>query len=133
MDLSGIKKTQKGNSRNKSQKPKNKSYNKQKLWEQKPNYGFQQKKTFEQTPQQQQQFKKGACINCRKQNYYIRDCRQGKSTKAIKVITNLRPSNPRQFKWLKGTRGYIVKHFAFCYNNRFMKKPSTVQAISHKN
>ena len=32
-------------------------------------------------------------------------------------MTNSKPSNPRGFKELKGTRGCIVKHFAFCYNN----------------
>ena len=51
MDLSGIKKTQIGNSKNKSWKPKDKNFNKQKPKEQKPNQKSQQKKTFKQTPQ----------------------------------------------------------------------------------
>jgi len=57
-------------------------------------------------------------MNCGRQSYYAKDCRQSQSTKVIKEIINLRPSNPRKSKELKGTRGYIVKHFVFCYNNR---------------
>ena len=49
MNLSNIKETQRGNSRNKSWKPKNKGYDKWKLQEQKPNQKFQQKKMFKQT------------------------------------------------------------------------------------
>jgi len=32
-------------------------------------------------------------------------------------MTTLKPENPKQFEELKGTRGCIVKHFAFCYDN----------------
>ena len=45
MDFNGTKETQKRkNNGNKLWKPKNKSYNEQKLQECKPNHGFQQKK-----------------------------------------------------------------------------------------
>ena len=50
MDLSSTRETQKGNSRNKSWKPRNRGYDRQKLQEQRPNHGFQQKKMFEWTP-----------------------------------------------------------------------------------
>ena len=36
----------------------------------------------------------------------------------MKGTTNLRLNNPKQSKELKGTKGCIIKHFAFCYNNR---------------
>ena len=67
--------------------------------------------------QQQQWFKNGAYMNYKKQNYYTRNCRQSQSTKAIKGIINLKLNNPKEFKELKGTKGCIIKHFAFCYNN----------------
>ena len=51
MDLNGIRETLKGNSRNRSWKPRDKGFNKQKLKEQRPNQRFQQRKTFEWTPQ----------------------------------------------------------------------------------
>jgi len=57
-------------------------------------------------------------MNCGKQDYYTKNCRQSQSTKAIKGTTNLKLSNPRGSKELKETRGYVVKHFAFYYNNR---------------
>jgi len=61
---------------------------------------------------------KRAYMNCGKQSHFARDCRQSQNTGAIKETTILRPSNPRQFKELKETKGYTVKHFAFCYNNK---------------
>ena len=33
-------------------------------------------------------------------------------------MTNLKLSNPKQFKELKGTKRCIVKYFAFYYDNR---------------
>ena len=33
-------------------------------------------------------------------------------------MTILRPDNPRQSEELKGTKGCMLKHFVFCYNNR---------------
>jgi len=35
----------------------------------------------------------------------------------MKGMINLRPSNPRQSKELKETKGYAMKYFAFYYNN----------------
>ena len=74
MDLSSTQKSQHANGNNRSWKPKSQNSNGQKPREQRPNHGFQQKKIFEWTPQQQQWFKDGAYINCRKQNHYARDC-----------------------------------------------------------
>jgi len=57
-------------------------------------------------------------MNCGKQSHYTKNCRQSQSTKAIKGTTNLKLSNPRESKELKGTKKCIVKHFAFCYDNK---------------
>ena len=85
MDLSNIKETQKeNNSRNRSWKPRSQGSNGQKLQEQRPNHRSQQKKMFERTLQQQQWFKKGAYINCKKQSHFTKDCQKGQSTSAIK-------------------------------------------------
>ena len=56
-------------------------------------------------------------MNCKRQNHYTRNCRQGQSTKAIKGTTNLRLNNPKRSKELKETKGCVIKYFAFCYNN----------------
>jgi len=51
-------------------------------------------------------------MNCGKQGYYARDCQQSQSTKAVKGTTT-----SKRAKEFKGTKGYAVKHFIFCYNN----------------
>jgi len=52
-------------------------------------------------------------MNYRKQSHYARDCQQSQSTRAVKDTTTF-----KRIEELKGTKGCIVKHFAFCYNNR---------------
>ena len=73
---------------------------------------------FEWTSQQEKWYKKGAYMNCGKQNHYAKNCRKGQSIKAMKGMTNLKPNNFRQSEELKRTKVYIVKHFAFYYNNK---------------
>ena len=51
-------------------------------------------------------------MNYEKRGHYARDCRDGQSTNTVKGTTA-----PREVEEFKGTRGYAVKHFAFCYNN----------------
>ena len=72
---------------------------------------------FEWTLQQQQWFKNGACVNYKRQDHFARDCRR----KGLKLVINrLRGTKtPQDTKELKGTRGCAVKHFAFCYNDRY--------------
>ena len=86
---------------------------------------------FEWTLQQQQWFKDGACINYKKQSHYARDCRQNQSIRAIKGTITPRPSNPKQFKELKGTKGCIIKHFAFCYNNKCLVHEEAKYSVSY--
>ena len=116
MDLSGTRETQKGKGGNKLWKPKNKGYNGQKLQEQRPNQRSQQKKTFEQTPQQQQQFKKGACINYKQQSHFAKDCKMQTSG----IVTNQLKGTqkPQNTKELKRIKEYVLKHFAFCYDDK---------------
>ena len=52
-------------------------------------------------------------MNYRKRGYYARDYRDGWGTNAVKGTTA-----SREVEEFKGTRGYIVKYFAFYYNNR---------------
>jgi len=56
-------------------------------------------------------------MNCGKQNHFTKNCRkQGPSA----VINQLRGiKTPQNTKELKGTKGCAVKHFAFCYNNKY--------------
>ena len=48
----------------------------------------------------------------KKQGHYARNYRQGQRTNAVKGTSMLYSEEK-----LKGTREYIIKSFAFCYNN----------------
>ena len=50
-------------------------------------------------------------MGCGKKGYYVRDCRS-KNANAVKGI-----ETPKDGNSLKGIRGYLIKHFAFYYNN----------------
>ena len=47
-------------------------------------------------------------------------------------MTNLNQSNPRQSKELKGTKEYVLKHFAFYYNNSCQVYEETKYSISYQ-
>ena len=64
-------------------------------------------------------------------SHYARDCRQSQSTGVIKGTINLKLNNLRGSKELKGTRGYIVKHFTFCYDNRCLVHKETKYSASY--
>ena len=70
---------------------------------------------FERTLQQNKQFKEGAYIKYKKQGYYAKDYRQGQRTNIVKDISILYSK-----KKLKGIKKYIIKSFAFCYNNYYL-------------
>jgi len=55
-------------------------------------------------------------MNCKRQNHFTKDCKR----KGLKPVTNRLKGTktPQDTKELKRTKGYAVKHFAFCYNNR---------------
>jgi len=75
IDLSSTQESQCVSNSNRSWKPRSQGSNGQKLREQRLNQRFQQRKMFGQTLQQQQWFKDGACMNCRKQGHYARNCK----------------------------------------------------------
>ena len=52
-------------------------------------------------------------MNYKKKGHYTRDYKDSQSTNIVKGTII-----PREVKEFKGTRGYIVKYFAFYYNNR---------------
>ena len=53
-------------------------------------------------------------MNYRKKGYYARDYKDSWSTNVVKGTIA-----PREVEEFKGIRGYIVKYFAFYYNNRY--------------
>ena len=69
---------------------------------------------FKQSLQQEKRFKDSTYINYRKKGHYTRDYRDGWSTNTVKGTIV-----PREVEEFKGTRGCVVKYFAFCYNNRY--------------
>ena len=52
-------------------------------------------------------------MNYRKKGYYTRGYRDSQSTNIVKGTIVL-----REVEEFKGIRGYIVKYFTFCYNNK---------------
>ena len=69
---------------------------------------------FKWTPQQDKWFKEGVYIKYKKQRYYTRDYRQGQRTNIVKSTSTLYSKEK-----LKGIKKYIIKSFAFCYNNYY--------------
>ena len=56
-------------------------------------------------------------MNCRKQNYFARNCRMQKlSGVVINWLKGIQ--KPQDIEELKGIKGYVLKHFVFCYDNR---------------
>ena len=51
----------------------------------------------------------------RRQGYFTRDCRQGQRTNIVKGISMLYSE-----KKLKSIREYMIKSFAFYYNNYYL-------------
>jgi len=55
-------------------------------------------------------------MNCKRQSHFARNCRtQGPGTVTNQLRETQKPQNTEE---LKETRGCILKHFAFCYDNR---------------
>ena len=67
---------------------------------------------FKRTPQQNKWFKEGVYIKYKKQGYYTRDYRQDQRTNIVKGTSILYSKEK-----LKGIKKYIIKSFAFYYNN----------------
>ena len=55
-------------------------------------------------------------MSCGKKGHFARDCK----AKGLSAVTNqLKGTQKLQnTKELKGTKGYVLKHFIFCYNDR---------------
>ena len=82
---------------------------------------------FKQTLQQNKQFKEGAYIKYKKQGHYARDYRQGQRTNTVKG-TNILYSE----KKLKSIKEYIIRSFAFYYNNYYLIYQEAKYNISYQ-
>ena len=67
---------------------------------------------FKQTPQQDKWYKEGAYIKYKKQEYYIRNCKQGQGINTVKSTSILQGESK-----IKGTRECTIRSFIFYYNN----------------
>ena len=67
---------------------------------------------FKWTPQQDKWYKERAYIKYKRQGYFAKDYRQGQRINTVKST-----SKPQSRKEIKSIREYIIKSFAFCYNN----------------
>jgi len=56
-------------------------------------------------------------MSCKRQSHFAKNCKaKGPSA----VINQLKGTQkPQNTKELKGTKGCILKHFAFCYNDKY--------------
>ena len=68
-------------------------------------------------------------MNYRQQDHFTKDYK----TQGLSAVTNqLRGTQkPQNTKELKGTRGCMLKHFAFCYNNRCPVYKKAKQSTSY--
>ena len=82
---------------------------------------------FKQTPQQNRWFKEGAYIKYKKQGYFTRDYRQGQRINTVKGTSILYNKEK-----LKGIREYIIKSFAFCYNNYCLTYQEAKYGVSYQ-
>ena len=82
---------------------------------------------FERTPQQDKWFKERAYIKYKKQGYYTKNYRQGQRTNTVKG-TNILYSKEK----LKSIREYIIKSFAFYYNNYYLTHQEAKYGISYQ-
>ena len=67
---------------------------------------------FKQTLQQQQQFKNSIYIKCGRKGHFTKNCKGGQQNYVVKGTNILRDNDQ-----VKAIRKYLIKHFAFYYNN----------------
>ena len=67
---------------------------------------------FKRILQQQQQFKNGVYIKCGKKGYFARDYKGNQQSHTVKGINML-----QDIDYIKVTREYLIKYFAFYYNS----------------
>ena len=55
-------------------------------------------------------------MSCGKQSHFAKNCK----AKGPSIVTNWLKGTqkPQNTEKLKGTRGYMLKHFTFCYNDK---------------
>ena len=69
---------------------------------------------FKRTLQQQQQFKNSAYIKYGKKSYFIKNYKGSQQNYIVKGINTSQDNN-----YIKATREYLIKHFAFYYNSAY--------------
>ena len=79
---------------------------------------------FKRTLQQQQQFKNSVYIKCGKKGYFARNCKGGQQNYTVKGINMAWNNN-----YIKATKKYLIRHFAFCYNSAYKVHKDTKYSI----
>ena len=82
---------------------------------------------FERTLQQDKWYKEKACIKCKKQGYFARDCRQGQRINVVKGTSKFQSREE-----IKGIKEYIIKSFVFCYNNYYLVYQDAKYGVSYQ-
>ena len=55
-------------------------------------------------------------MNCGRQSHFTKNCKRKKPGLVTNQLKGTK--TPQDTKELKGTKGYMLKHFVFCYDNR---------------